>query len=302
MNLLRRIEEQKIFLENIISKNPTASMQELYLYFLALRTKALTWKDAGAKCFVLSKDLIEAFSLTDIPTDLRTGDFQYPFDSFMVEGQVPLFYTRLHGSLSPIHHLLFVHKRAIIKGGPIHTIGRDRKIHEAKDLAWDTSVTGFFLLVDGGDSLLENMAVHFKDHEPIEQALRTQRDGPAHVPLDDDDHRNLVNIFFNAVLFINDQTRDKKETEERLVRNHREFKGGPFIRQDYILLKTSKIFHHYAKGTNGERQLDKRFVVRGHWRNQPYGPNMTQRRMAWIKPYWKGPEFGEIVNKKYHVG
>jgi hypothetical protein len=33
-----------------------------------------------------------------------------------------------------------------------------------------------------------------------------------------------------------------------------------------------------------------RWVVRGHWRNQPYGPERALRRLTWIEPHWKGPE------------
>lgn len=32
-----------------------------------------------------------------------------------------------------------------------------------------------------------------------------------------------------------------------------------------------------------------RWVVRGHWRNQPHGPNRSQRAVRWIPSYIKGP-------------
>jgi hypothetical protein len=31
--------------------------------------------------------------------------------------------------------------------------------------------------------------------------------------------------------------------------------------------------------------------VRGHWRQQPYGEGANLRRMQWIRPYTKGPDF-----------
>ena len=37
-------------------------------------------------------------------------------------------------------------------------------------------------------------------------------------------------------------------------------------------------------------KLAQRFVVRGHWRNQAYGPERSLRRKQWIQPFWKGPE------------
>ncbi len=43
----------------------------------------------------------------------------------------------------------------------------------------------------------------------------------------------------------------------------------------------------------------KRFIVRGHWRNQPHGEKGEQRKLIWIRPYYKGPELAELVNKPY---
>jgi hypothetical protein len=37
-------------------------------------------------------------------------------------------------------------------------------------------------------------------------------------------------------------------------------------------------------------ERDHRWAVRGHWRNQPFGPGRAQRRRIWIEPYIAGPE------------
>ncbi len=39
----------------------------------------------------------------------------------------------------------------------------------------------------------------------------------------------------------------------------------------------------------GGRQYRHRWVVSGHWRDQPYGPGREQRRRTWIASYVKGP-------------
>lgn len=42
-----------------------------------------------------------------------------------------------------------------------------------------------------------------------------------------------------------------------------------------------------------------RWIVNGHWRNQPYGPARTLRRPQWIAPFTKGPEDKPlVVNEK----
>ena len=48
-------------------------------------------------------------------------------------------------------------------------------------------------------------------------------------------------------------------------------------------------------------QLAKRFIVRGHWRNQPHGSQLSERKLIWIKPYYKGPEMADLVNRPYVV-
>ncbi|MEU3020201.1 hypothetical protein ABZ635_22720 [Nocardiopsis sp. NPDC007018] len=43
-------------------------------------------------------------------------------------------------------------------------------------------------------------------------------------------------------------------------------------------------------GENKQRRYRHRFVVSGHWRNQPYGPERSLRRQTWIPAYVKGPD------------
>lgn len=42
--------------------------------------------------------------------------------------------------------------------------------------------------------------------------------------------------------------------------------------------------------TSAGRDYTVRWMVRGHWRQQPHGPGRTQRRPVWINPHIKGPD------------
>jgi len=53
--------------------------------------------------------------------------------------------------------------------------------------------------------------------------------------------------------------------------------------------------------SRGTLEYAKRFIVRGHWRNQPCGPDLAERKLTWIKPYYKGPEIADLVNRPYVV-
>ena len=44
-----------------------------------------------------------------------------------------------------------------------------------------------------------------------------------------------------------------------------------------------------SSATPGHVEWSRRWFVRGHWRDQPYGPGMSLRRLKWIDPYIKGP-------------
>jgi len=49
------------------------------------------------------------------------------------------------------------------------------------------------------------------------------------------------------------------------------------------------------------RTINCRFMVRGHWRNQAYGPGRSKRKLLWIKPFWKGPKNAAELVQRYIV-
>lgn len=52
-------------------------------------------------------------------------------------------------------------------------------------------------------------------------------------------------------------------------------------------------------GSGGKPSV--RFMVRGHWRNQAYGMKNTERKLIWIRPFYKGPDVATHINKPYVV-
>jgi hypothetical protein len=48
-------------------------------------------------------------------------------------------------------------------------------------------------------------------------------------------------------------------------------------------------------GSDGRRYRH-RWVVSGHWRNQPYGPDRSLRRQTWVPSYVKGPEGAPLLS------
>ena len=46
------------------------------------------------------------------------------------------------------------------------------------------------------------------------------------------------------------------------------------------------------------REYSHRFIVRGFWRDQAYGPNHSLRRRQWIPPFVKGPADKPLICKE----
>ena len=58
--------------------------------------------------------------------------------------------------------------------------------------------------------------------------------------------------------------------------------------------------HHHSEETAkaGDRNTPgHRWVVRGHWRNQPYGKKRAKRRVQWVESYIKGPDGAPLVER-----
>ena len=50
-------------------------------------------------------------------------------------------------------------------------------------------------------------------------------------------------------------------------------------------------------GSRKYKPYEYRFIVSGHWREQPCGPNRSERKRRWIAPYIKGPKSKPLMLK-----
>jgi hypothetical protein len=74
---------------------------------------------------------------------------------------------------------------------------------------------------------------------------------------------------------------------------------GENIRPIYISKNDSQNFS--TNSSYSFKEYAYRFLVRGHWRNQPCGQNKMEKKLIWIKPYYKGSDMAELVNRPYIV-
>lgn len=62
----------------------------------------------------------------------------------------------------------------------------------------------------------------------------------------------------------------------------------------YVTLRRSSF--EAGDGEGAGRHFSHQWVVRGHWRNQPYGPGLSKNRPIWIRPQIRGPEGAPMLD------
>lgn len=68
----------------------------------------------------------------------------------------------------------------------------------------------------------------------------------------------------------------------------------PPVTVDFDLLAAAREIQQACEGGTTERALSVlQWIVRGHWRHQACGPQLSERKWTWVAPYWKGPETGK---------
>lgn len=85
----------------------------------------------------------------------------------------------------------------------------------------------------------------------------------------------------------------------KMERRMQNAKRGYLVGHTIVLTRAERAM--YDNIAQGLWTLSYRFIVQGHWRNQAFGPLHQQHRLIFIDPYYKGPEFSEVVNSPHVV-
>jgi hypothetical protein len=130
-----------------------------------------------------------------------------------------------------------------------------------------------------------------------------------------------IQLVLNALLYVNSVNADVRwgKSERDLLQEawvkHPAKTAAKFARRATALVQARRDRRHETGRTiriptlppndAGEKahaawQLQHRVQVRGHWRNQAYGPGRADRRLRWIEPHWRGPDMAEIVSRRVY--
>lgn len=78
-----------------------------------------------------------------------------------------------------------------------------------------------------------------------------------------------------------------EEAPPRAARRRADRAGvNPIIR----VIRLPRRVREHASAEHGHVEWQSRWIVRGHWRQQPWGPERSRIRPVWIAPHVKGPE------------
>jgi hypothetical protein len=307
-SLARRVSERDLAILELKKAGHIDLFQKVFIEHQDLQLKTALWVQRGAKIFELSNGLISAFAETDLPNNLTPEMTHYPYDSFLIEGE-KLFNYELTFSESSQEKYQMTSRQILVTLNPgfdhqrknwyiaMDAIGeyppeirKDFSEMYRKSIGFDLP-TYETLSVSVGltERVYEERGLGFIDKLKFSKEILSE------------EQRLVCNLVFNAILYINDPMRPS-DTEIRITKPIFGAKTDkkPKVNSERIFLGLPKT---NITGNESEEhgKLNKRFTVRGHWRNQACGENMLEHRFIWIKPYWKGPNTAEILSKAYKV-
>jgi hypothetical protein len=312
MNLLKRAEvmyKANLIINKKIQENIEKISTNMAKLFIenAMRNSQVysfikAWEHYGKKTFRLSSDLVKAFYHTDINLNCTPEEFKYPFDSFIIESDIPFFKLLIEGDdickNVLVECLLFINKNALMQYIKDNNISDEIEFNGVKmklpDFQFDFILYGFAKgdIMYGLDSGLYFIFMTRKNSASILLKSEINKE------VTRDEIQELANAFFNTVMYINDPSRNKDETEEKCVVKTKLPHGKSGLKH-YIYLKAPSNYKPIKEGNY--KKIDKRFMVRGHWKQQACGEKWSQHKKVWIFPFYKGPEFGINVNNIYKV-
>jgi hypothetical protein len=118
-------------------------------------------------------------------------------------------------------------------------------------------------------------------------------------PVGTDDLNDLLGLFLQVLWRLMLQTisvKDKKPVEKHAQKRAARME----LPESDVLVVTLRRPKHKDPESEVDVQWSHRWMVEGHWRNQPY-PSEGVHRQIWISPYIKGPEDKPFVPHKGRV-
>ena len=251
------------------------------------------WLACGRRVFCVTEGLTQALMVTDFK--VQSGDIRLPFPSVFMRwaGTGLNVFCDIDGSNLPLDGAYITQAAG---DGALRIMAVSHQI----------ATTQF---ENGGNYFYVDVPMPREDCEVTHASLTAdRRRGQSNQKMS-----TLMAVWrlaINSLLYISSPDgRQRRQRSAREKLDRKVEKLGPKKRQrveregsrserEYILVGRGVVVQDKS-GTG--TPLKTRHMVRGHWRNQPWGPKRLLRRMKWIEPHWRGPDTAEAVHRKYMV-
>lgn len=254
---------------------------------LVLEYQLLRWIKAGLSTIKLTEDLAAALALTDVK-DVPFDDWKWPFSTLVIH--VPYGFWVTNTPLGKDSVAMILATKSLSRDGEL--IGQQTMFGR------DGATTFSQVPLEGYDTIgdwLEAVTEINRDRTSISDTFE----------LDEVDQHNMNEgwkLVVNACLYMTERRGEhvvphtSKGARKRAQKHGGPLPKGPdvWILGKEIKLSRETIDAAKSRAVGGPAwRVKARFVVRGHWRNQAYGPGYSLHREKFIAPHWKGPREGE---------
>lgn len=227
---------------------------------------SMSWAGNSYPYFAVTDGLAAALWATDVGADRLSEPVHLPFDAMMIRLLIPI------TGISTI----------LVASGPSES-GRRKML------------------------CYINRVPEEDGHPPWRLVLQSHSDGTWNDFLGETavGHVSVARFVANLALYIHEHGGPPAEkVVGPNIHVEREHRTKPVFRcgRPIKLGRDLRAALHASAAGGTSWKLASRFLVRGHWRNQAYGPGRTERRRTWIEPHWKGPkDVTDALIREYEV-
>jgi len=263
------------------------------------------WHAGGLPRIRLSHGLASKLALTD-PTGIEADEIRMPFPCYLLELPFPVGPVVLEDGTQDAAAILVMDYRL--------STSRTRPKPECHSLAelladlvrvrdstmWDRRMIHGIVYSDTAQIRVAMPMVSSVEFRPAESGLVAR-----------DRRAGLLSsrIIINLALYIKHiDTTVSSETASggRTVNNDHGlgsilYEVGNEVKLERTLRDAARAFC-MSGAAHKKWKLDKRFIVRGHWKRQACGAERSERRLVFVAPYWKGPADAPVLARVYTGG
>jgi hypothetical protein len=255
--------------------------------FVVLEYQYARWVKAGLSTVRLTEGLAAALALTS-PDDMPFDSWRWPFNCFLIHIPYDFWFINGPWGKDPVAMIL-VNKTTSGNGTPM-----GQQIMFGRGGANAFSQVPLYGVETIGEWLEQTAEIN-RDKTSISDTFE----------LDENDQQNMNEgwkLIVNTCLYMTEHRGERVVAHTtKSVRRRAEKRGGSLPRgpEVWVLGKEVKLDRDVivaakSHGIGGPAwRVKAQFVVRGHWRDQAYGPGYSLRRPKFIAPHWKGPKEGE---------